>query len=468
MAYEQLAQQIIDGVGGHENVDSLIHCATRLRFKLHNSDKADRDALKANPGIIAIVESGGQFQVVIGNHVGDVFKAIQSIGSADQPHSSSKEKRSILAVGIDIISGIFTPLLGVMAASGILKGLLALFIALHLLSMDTGLYKILFAASDAVFYFFPIILGYTAGVKFGGSPYLSMLIGGALVYPDMIAAYHASLAVGATPMHFLGIPVILMNYTSSVIPIIFASWLCSHVEKGFNRVLPAAIKNLFTPFFGLVLVVPITYLVIGPLSMWVSQLLAHSYEWLYALSPVVAGLIIGAGWQVFVIFGLHWGFVPIILNNFSVLGHDSMLPLLIPAVLGQAGAALGIFLRARDSKLRTLAASCFTSGLFGITEPAIYGLNLPRRRPFIFGCVGGSIGAAIIGFYHTNAYSFSLPSLLSFSQLIPDSGINSSFWAAILASIISILIAASLTYLFAHQGEPKAVAQSVNQAKSVS
>ncbi|CAG9295272.1 PTS system beta-glucoside-specific IIA component (Glc family) /PTS system beta-glucoside-specific IIB component (Glc family) /PTS system beta-glucoside-specific IIC component (Glc family) [Celerinatantimonas diazotrophica] len=458
MAYEELAAEIIEGVGGSENIVSLIHCATRLRFKLKDHEKTNRDALKANPGVITVVESGGQFQVVIGNHVGDVFAALQNLEAGNIGETSNAAEQSshdsILARFIDIISGIFTPLLGIMAASGILKGLLALLVACGWLATDTGTYKILFAGSDALFYFFPIILGYTAGVKFGGNPFVTMVIGGALVYPAMTAAFHASQAPDAAPMLFLGIPVILMNYTSSVIPIIFSSWVSSRLERLFNRLLHSSVRNFFTPLLCIIVVVPLTFLAIGPVATWLSQLLAHAYELIYGVSPVVAGLVMGACWQILVIFGLHWGFVPIIINNLSVLGSDSMMPLLIPAVLAQAGAALGIFLRTRDSKLKTLAGSCFLSGLFGITEPAIYGINLPHKRPFIFGCIGGAIGAAIIGFYQTHIYSFGLPSILTFPQLIPPTGMNASVWAAVIASVIAIVVAATLTFLFGLKREP--------------
>ena len=471
MAYEELATEIIDGVGGSENIVSLIHCATRLRFKLKDHKKAHRDALKANSGVITVVESGGQFQVVIGNHVGEVFKALQQQGAGrrnvTEEMSSTDAKESLFSRFIDIISGIFTPLLGIMAASGILKGLLALLVAGGWLATDTGTYKILFAGSDALFYFFPIILGYSAGVKFGGNPFVTMVIGGALVHPAMTAAFHASQAAGATPMLFLGIPVILMSYTSSVIPIIFSCWVSSRLERLFNRLLHSSIKNFLTPLLCIVVVVPLTFLVIGPVATWLSQLLAHGYELIYGFSPVVAGLVMGACWQIFVIFGLHWGFVPIMINNLSVLGSDTMMPLLIPAVLAQAGAALGIFLRTRDTKLKTLAGSCFLSGLFGITEPAIYGINLPRKRPFIFGCIGGAIGAAIIGFYQTHIYSFGLPSVLTFPQLIPASGIDASVWAAVIASMIAIVVAAVLTFLFGLKSDPVSQATNKSSAEAV-
>ncbi|MDV6251771.1 PTS transporter subunit EIIC [Vibrio sp. EA2] len=472
MAYEQLASDIIKTVGGAGNVASVVHCATRLRFKLNDNAKADKEQTKALDGVIAAVESGGQYQVVVGNHVNLVFKAIQAVmggstASNSEDKAEKKEKEGVLSTFIDLISGIFTPLLGIMAASGILKGGLALAIAAGWTTTDSGTYQLLFAGSDALFFFFPLALGYTAGAKFGGSPFVTMAIGGALVHPSMIAAFNASQAPGYEALTFLGMPITFMNYASSVMPIIFAAWVSCKLETAFNKVLPGAIKNFFTPLLCIVVTVPLTFLVIGPAATQVSQLLAHGYELIYAASPVVAGLIMGAGWQIFVIFGLHWGFVPILLNNMAVIGSDSMLPLLVPAVLGQVGAAFGVFLMTKDVKLKAIAGSATTAGLFGITEPAIYGVNLPKKRPFIIGCISGAIGAAIIGYFSVRIYSFALPSILVFPQIIPPTGIDSTLWVSVFASIFSIVLATVLTILFGQvNGAPKASKDKLTPAKA--
>ena len=449
MEYHTLAQDILSHIGGRENIVSLVHCATRLRFKLKDNHKADAEGLKKNPGVIMVVESGGQFQVVIGNHVHDVWQAVRSeAGLADELSAATEEDKvagNLFSRLIDIVSGIFTPFIGILAASGILKGLLALAVVCGWLSVESGTYKIWFAASDALFFFFPLVLGYTAGKKFGGNPFITMVIGGALLHPTMIAAFNASQQSGEMTDAFLGIPVTWFNYSASVIPIILAAWVSCWLEKQSSRRLPASMKNFFAPLICLSVTVPLTFLVIGPLATGLSQMLANGYQWIYALAPWLAGAALGALWQVCVIFGLHWGLVPLMINNLAVLGHDSMLPMLLPAVMGQVGAALGVFLRSRDARQKMLAGSSVTAGIFGITEPAVYGVNLPLRRPFIFGCVAGAIGGAIIGFSSTHVYSFGFANIFTIAQMIPPGGVDSTLWGGIAGTLLALILGCGMT-----------------------
>ncbi|MCD7091553.1 PTS beta-glucoside transporter subunit IIABC [Klebsiella quasipneumoniae] len=454
MKYKTLASEILEGVGGRGNVNSVIHCATRLRFKLKDHKKADVTALKNNSGVIMVVESGGQFQVVIGNNVGEVYQDLLDVSGisersqSDDGGAGKGGKENILSRFIDIVSGIFTPLMGVMAASGILKGFLALCLACGWMENSSGTYKLLFAASDALFYFFPIVLGYTAGKKFGGNAFVTMAIGGALVHPTMIAAFNAMSMENYQPLHFFGIPVTFINYSSSVIPIIFSSWVSCRLEKPLNAFLHANIRNFLTPTLCLLITVPLTFLLIGPVTTWLSHQLAHGYQLIYSSSPIIAAGFMGAAWQVLVIFGLHWGFVPLMINNFSALGHDTLLAVLTPAVLAQAGAALGVSLRTKDMKLKGIAGSAFPAAIFGITEPAIYGVTLPLRRPFILGCIGGALGGGIAGYVGTTQYSFGLPSIFTFTQIIPATGVDSSVWGGIAGTVVAFTFAALSTWLF--------------------
>ncbi|VUT08943.1 PTS beta-glucoside transporter subunit IIABC [Klebsiella spallanzanii] len=446
-----LAEKIIAGVGGRDNIISLMHCATRLRFKLHDRSKAQAEMLKNTAGIIMVVESGGQFQVVIGNHVADMFNVINGlIGVINKDESVKKDedKDNIFNKLIYIISGIFTPFIGLMAATGILKGMLALSLVCGWTTEQSGTYLLMFSVSDALFYFFPIILGYTAGQRFGCNPFITMVIGGALTHPLILQAFEKAQIPDNPVLHFLGMPITFINYTSSVIPIIFSAWLCSLLEKRLNRWLPSAIKNFFSPLICLVVITPLTFLVIGPVSTWLSEMLALAYQFLYNTAPWLAGAVMGGLWQVFVMFGLHWGLVPLCINNFTVLGYDTMLPLMTPAILAQVGAALAIFISERDAQKKVVAGSASLTGLFGITEPAVYGVNLPRRYPFIVACVSGGIGAAIVGFAQTKVYSFGVPSIFTFMQTIPPTGVDYTVWACIIGSFLAMGLAFLGTLLF--------------------
>lgn len=459
MKYEQLARDIVQNVGGKENVNSVVHCITRLRFKLKDESKANTDVIKNMEGVVTVMKSGGQYQVVIGNHVPDVYKAVVEVsGLQSQSPVDADEGDNQKASFIDIISSIFTPVLGVLAATGMIKGLVALFVALGWLQNTTGTYHILNAIGDSLFYFFPIFLGYTAITKFGGNKFIGMAIGASLVYPtlttlttgDPITTLFSG-SVFQSPIYitFLGIPVILMSYASSVIPIILAAYFGAKVEKFFRKVIPDVVKAFVVPFLTLLVVVPLTFLIIGPIATWAGVLLGQATLWLYNLSPLIAGLFVGGFWQVFVIFGLHWGLVPIAINNLTVNGADPILGTMFAASFAQIGAVLAVWLRTKDQKLKSLSLPAFISGIFGVTEPAIYGITLPLKRPFIISCIGGAIGGAVLGFMGSQLYMvgglgiFGIPTYIS-----PAGGLDRGFWGAIIAMIVGFAAGFLLTLLF--------------------
>lgn len=443
----ELAEKIVTGVGGKENILSLLHCATRLRFRLKERDKATPEILKNTPGIIMVVESAGQFQVVIGNHVHDVYNAINALIGEKAPASMDTATGNLINRFIYTVSSIFTPLIGVMAATGILKGALAAGVVFDVLTEQSGTYRILFSASDALFYFFPVILGYTAGKQFGGNPFVSMAIGGALIHPTIIQSLGSA---AATPHEFMGLPVTFINYSASVIPIIFSAWFCGVVEKRLNNWLPSSMKNFVTPLVCLMVTTPLAFLVIGPLATWISNGIAQGYLALYGFAPGVAGIVMGGLWQVFVMFGLHWGLVPLCINNFTVLGYDSLLPLLVPAILAQVGAALAMFCFERDPQKRVVAGSAAITGLFGITEPAVYGVNLPRKYPFYIACVSGACGGLLVGLAQTKAWSFGMPGIFTFMQILPPGGVDYSVWACLLGSALALAAAFIGSLLFCY------------------
>lgn len=453
MKNKQLAESIIEYVGGQDNIISLVHCATRLRFALKDDNKANANILKKQKGVITVVQSGGQFQVVIGNNVADVYNNIMQLTNLNEKSNAEAQpnkKSGFLSKLIDLVSGIFIPVLVVIVAGGILKGLISLLQILDIVRAQTPTYEFLYAIADAPLYYLPIILGFSAVKKFGGNPYVGMAIGGALVHPsiaNMIPSGQFSLET-----EMFSIPIQLIPYASSVFPIILAAWFYSLLERTFNRIMHDSFKKFIAPLLGILITVPLTFAVIGPAVTYVSNAIASCIIFMYELSPVIASMVLAALWQVMVIFGIHWGLVPFALNNLSVYQNDFMLPILFPAVFAQVGAVLAVRFRAKDPEFKALASSSVLSGIFGVTEPAIYGVNLPLKRPFVIGCLAATVGGGIVGYYHSVIYSFSFINIFSFLQLIPPTGIDEKFYAVVVGCILSFTLALIATYLF---GMPK-------------
>ncbi|MCT4786622.1 beta-glucoside-specific PTS transporter subunit IIABC [Exiguobacterium aestuarii] len=460
MKYEQLARDIIQQVGGKENVNSVVHCITRLRFKLKDESKANTEAIKNMDGVVTVMKSGGQYQVVIGNHVPDVYKAVVEVGGFQNQSPVEEEgapQGSLFSRFIDIISSIFTPVLGVLAATGMIKGFNALFVAVGWLDNTSGTYQLLNAIGDSLFYFFPIFLGYTAIKKFGGSPFIGMAIGASLVYPTL-----STLTAGdplytvfsgtmfESPVHitFLGIPVILMTYSTSVIPIIIAAFFAAKLEKFLKTVIPDVIKMFIVPLLTLLIIVPLTFILIGPIATWAGMLLGSATVAVYNLSPLIAGIFLGGLWQVFVIFGLHWGLVPVAINNLTSLGSDPVLALIFAASFAQIGAVLAIFLKIKNQKIKTLSIPAFISGIFGVTEPAIYGVTLPLKKPFIMSCIGGAVGGGIMGIMGTQVYIIGGLGVFGYPSNISPEGITTGFYGSLIGTAVAFIVGFVLTYLF--------------------
>lgn len=460
MKYEALAKDIVKKVGGKENIISLTHCITRLRFQLKDTGKADTEYLKNKDGIVTVMESGGQYQIVIGNHVPDVYEAVRKEANlGDGPSSSEGNKdTSLFNRFIDLISGIFQPILGVLAAAGMIKGFATLFMTLEWVKEESGTYQIMFAIGDALFYFFPIFLGFTAAKKFGGNQFIGMALGAALVYPTLVDAmaagnesatmlFSGTFFESETAMTFLGIPVISMTYTTSVIPIVFAAFFASKLEKYLKKIIPDVVKTFLVPFFTLLIIVPLTFIVIGPISTWGANLIGAGVLGVYGFSPLVAGLLLGAFWQVFVIFGLHWGLVAIAINNISTSGYDVIIPIIFAASFAQTGIVLGMFFRTKNQQLKSLSIPAFISGLFGVTEPAIYGITLPRKKPFIYSCIVAGITGGMLGFAGTKMYFMGGLGVFGYTTFIGENGLDSPFWMSLIATGAALVLGLIIGYL---------------------
>lgn len=446
--YEKLAKEIVRYIGGPENVNALVHCATRLRFKVKNTQNVDKKKLEQLEGVITVLDSGGQIQVVIGQHVADVYDTIFEVTDLKKENPSdaeeSGEKKNLLNTFMDTISGIFAPVLGVMSGAGMLKALLILCTTFGWLKADMGTYRILYAAADGVFTFIPVFLAYTAAKKFRANEFVAVGVAAALLYPDLTAAYSAGEA-----LTFLKIPVVLVSYTSSVIPIVISVYALSKLEKGLKKIVPTVCKTFLTPLLSLAIMVPATYLVIGPIADTVGKALASGYTGLVGLNPIIAGGLLGLIWPAAVMFGVHWGFVPIVMNNIAEYGRDTLFTITGPNNMAQAGATLGVFLKTKDKSVKELAGPAALSAvLAGITEPAIYGVTLRFKRPFFIGAVFSGIAGAIVAAAGTGA-----PTLLGTSILTLPGYIGVGFVGFLIACAIAYFGSAIVTYFFGYSDD---------------
>ncbi|MCI1966489.1 MAG: PTS transporter subunit EIIC [Oscillospiraceae bacterium] len=474
MDYKVLAESIIDLIGGKVNVASVTHCVTRLRFVLKDESIAKTEELKATRGILGVAQSGGQYQIILGNIVGKVYEqtlpllGFHSSEEADgeQPTQNEIKVYQKMTVGtvfntfFKTISGIIMPLIGPLAAAGIIKGILALCTSIHALDTTSGTYVILYAVSNGFFYFLPIILGFSAGVKFKANPYVCAAIGAALVYPDIIA-----LATAGTNTTFLTVPVIIVNYSSSIFPIMIAAWVASRLEHFLEKTLPDAVKMIFTPLLTILIVVPISFLAIGPVMTYVSQGLANGVMAIYSFCPLLSGIILGAFWQLVVVFGLHYAFIPILINNITTMHKDPINAILCVTVFALAGAALGFALKQKNKEKKSLGFSTSITGLLGVTEPIIYGIGIPYKLPFLYAFIGGGIAGAITAGMHAYMFSFGNGGLFAAPMFLNPDGIDSSFVAYCISAVVAFVIPIVLSLIFGV--EPKGTNKKKHKNKNV-
>lgn len=449
--YSELAKDIVAHVGGKENVVDLRHCVTRLRFRLKDEAKADTDYLKQREGVVTVVKAGGQYQVVIGNHVPDVYAAVlaqgvSGVGEVDAVDNQA-EKGNLFDRFVDLVSGIFQPFLGPLAAAGIIKGIVAIMGAQGLSADNSALYVILNAAGDGFFQYLPLMISLTAARKFKLNEFTALAIGAALVYPTLSSSVDA--LSKANLNHVFGIPFTLPTggYLSTVMPAILAIWVASHIEKAVRKVTPDVVKLFVVPFVTLLISVPLTFLVVGPVANLASDGLSSFFQAIMNFSPILYGLVLGAMWQVMVMFGLHWAIVPLAILDTATKGQSSILvPALLPSFT-QTGVLLAIMLKTKEQKVKSVAMPAFISSIFGVTEPAIYGVTLPMRTPFIISCaVSGLIGAYMM-FANVIGYSVGAMGVFLYPSLVNSkTGDMSGMYAAIMASIAAVVIAFLIQY----------------------
>lgn len=456
--HEELARDIIKNIGGEENVEGLRHCITRLRFNLKDESKADTDFLKKRDGVVTVVQSSGQYQVVIGNEVAEVYNAIieiSGIGSGSGGSSNDEKQednRNILEKFIDLISGVFQPFLMALSATGLIKGVVALLGTIGV-DQSSGLYQVLNFAGDGFFQFLPVMVAITAASKFKMNQFTALAIAVAFLHPGFGALAEGEVlytlfegTAFASPITstFLGIPVILPaagNYYSAIIPIIIAVWLGSVVERWARKVIPSVVRSFLTPFFTVIITVPIALLLIGPIASWAADLIGVLFNSLLDFSPLLFGTVLGAAWQILVIFGLHWGIIPISFLLLAEEGINPMGPSMMVSTFGVLGVVIALTIRSKEKRVKDIGIPGMISLIFGISEPVIYGLMLPLRRSFIYALIANAIGGAYIGFTRVVNYRAGGLGVFSiFNTIDPDGTISMNFWNIIIGFVIATAV----------------------------
>lgn len=450
--YEECAEAIVKLVGGKENIISLAHCATRLRFKLKDDSKADVEALKKTKGVLTVMQKGGQTQVVIGNTVGDVYDAIGQLGISlagevpddDEPvdKEAMKVHGKLIDRVVDLVTSIFVPVLPGLIGGGMVKALLMVFTTFFGLDKTSGTYILLNAVGDSIYSYLPIVLAFTAAKRFKANPVIAVMLA--------IAMCTAKVFNQETQYLFLGLPITgpKQGYGSTVIPIIVTIYLQSLLEHFFNKTLHPYVKNILNPLFTLAIIGPVMFLAVGPVMSGLQDMLSSAYTFLYNLNPIICGAVLGGLWQVLVVFGLHWGIVPLGQMNLSLYGRNTINAVTGPSNWAQAGAALGVALRAKSDDVKETAMSAAITGFFSITEPAIYGVNLRFKKPFYIAVAVATVSGGIAGASNAAATAGGPVGILSFPLFLGE-----GFIGFVIAMMLAFVGSAAITYFFGHTPE---------------
>lgn len=445
MTNKELAQTIIEKMGGKENITQSWHCITRLRFNVQDKSIVNLDAIKELEGVIGAQYQGGQFQIIIGNEVVNVFNEISKILGIRSEIEEKTEKGNFVDRIFDVISGVFTPILPAIIGSGLLKGFMAILVATSLLSDQSATYLILNGISDAAFKFLPFLVAFSAAKKFQTSVSVSVALAGILMYPWQELLSNPEIT-NVSFLGFLNVPV-GNSYASSVLPMILGIWLLSVVEKIAKKIVPKSLTIVFVPLICLVVTAPLLLAFIAPLGTTIGAYLEAFFTYLFDIAGPFAGALMGGLMPLIVITGMHYAFFPASFASFDTLGYDVMLlPMSLVSNLAQAGATLAVFFKTKDSKMKQVAFSAFIPAMFGITEPAIYGVTMKLKKPFYASLIGGAVGGAIFGGLTVKAMSFTVPGILALPTYLD--GASNNFTFAIIGVLASFVIAFVVTLLF--------------------
>lgn len=457
MDFKQLATTILANVGDKENVDKVVHCATRLRFTLKDEGKAQTDVLKKTPGVLSVINAGGQYQVVIGPDVPQVYQQVVALGGfetaapVEDAKAARDDQRSKLSRVLEAIASIFQPIIPAITGAGLLKAFMALFVTLGWLDNTTQTYTILNAFADSAFYFLPILLGASAAKSFKCNQYVAMALGGILVYPQFV-----TLLGGEEAVHLFGLPVTQASYSSSVVPILLGVWFMSIVEHFVQKISPQAVKFFSVPLASIFVAGTVTVLVLGPIGTWIGELIAAFFTWLTATASWLVPTLVGIFNPLLVMTGTHYGLIPIGTNNLATAGFDTVVgPGMLTSNVAQGAAGLAMAIRSRNKTTKQLAASAGLTGVLGITEPVLYGINLKFIFPLIAAMVGG-VGGLYLGITGVGRYAAGSPGLLVLPAYIGGDGMSNFINACIgtvIAMVVSFIVCFVLYSVWQKQGK---------------
>lgn len=464
--YESLAGTIVEKVGGSGNISAVRHCQTRLRFTLRDTGKADKEGIGNLDGVAQVVESGGMFQVVIGMHVAEVFEEVEKLvpdrEGQEEPDTENGKKMSPVDYVIDFVSSVFQPIVPALSGAGMLKALMALLTVFHLVNSDSQTYYILNFFADATFAFLPILLAYTTAKRMKCNAILAMSVAGIMCHANWLA-----LVAADEPVKFFGvIPFYLVSYTSTVIPIILVIIVQSFVEKWLNKVIPKAVNLVFVPMFTFLIMGTLALSVLGPVGDYVGEGLALIFGWLSTNASWAPAALIGGLFPVMVMFGIHHAVAPLGSMQMASLGFDSIFgPGCVCSNIAQGVAALVVGLRTKESKTRQLGLSTGVTALMGITEPVLYGLNLPKKYPLISAMIGGGLGGLYAGVTHTHRFATGSSGIPAVLLYIGDDTM-SFFWNIIIALLITAVSTAAITFILSLKFE-KSVEMQAREAAAI-
>jgi PTS system beta-glucosides-specific IIC component len=437
-----LATQILEKVGGKDNIEFVVNCATRLRFTLKDMEKCDQEGVKEIPGVLGVHNQSGQFQVIIGQTVPDVYEALcEEAGiSQEKPvdenldQEKKKSKHSLSEI-FGVISGIFAPAVPAFAGAGILKGLIVLFANFGWISTDSGIYLMLNAAGDALFYFLPFILAYTSAKKFDTDVVMAEVIAGIYMYPTVIAG-------AGTQINILGMNIYLVKYSSTVLPIVISVWLLSYLHRWLSKHVVSYLRVVAVPLIDILVMAPLSLMIIGPLGYNIGIYLGEFFKWLFTVAPALGGFIDGFTRPLVVFTGTHMTLSAVMINNIETLGYDMLGPVHCVATMAAAGMCFGAFLKAKKQDNKSSIFSAFISAFIGITEPALYGCAFRFKKPLYALMIGGGVAGAFVAAMGAKAISFAMPSIISlpvYSGSIPT---------MLIGLVIAFVLTAVLTYIF--------------------